>query len=237
VEPDGHQAIPLGFPYYLALAFFVSIVTPSLLLAYCLLSGDPTLAVLGAATLAPYILVFLPQIFLETRFFNRSFMTPVVPIVHAYYRFWQLIRSLGLVVRAGVSSSSGGIQYAVQQRPLLAAGQYAWLLYYLLSLLCFWAFDSGCTMAWLPGMFEWQLQDAGLLARLSKQRQEEEEQRQQQRKGSGQTGAAAGAAAAAGGEELGSGPAMAAKLRHRWRLAGSRTPAGSGDMDAYTFGS
>lgn len=229
MEPDGHQAIPQGFPYYLALAFVVSIITPSLLLAFCLLSRDPTLAVLGAATLAPYILVFLPQIFLETRFFNRSFMTPVVPIVHAYYRFWQLIRSLGLVVRAGASSSSNStMPYAAQQRPLLAAGQYGWLVYYLLSLLCFWAFDSGCTMAWLPGMFEWQLQDARLLARLSKQRQEE----QQQRKGSGQADAATAAA-----EGLVSGPAMAAKLRHRWRLAGSRTPAGSGDMDAYSFGS
>lgn len=227
MEPDGHQAIPQGFPYYLALAFVVSIVNPSLLLAYCLLSRDPTLAVLGAATLAPYILVFLPQIFLETKFFNRSFMTPVVPIVHAYYRFWQLIRSLSLVVSAGATSS--GTHAAAAQRPLLAAGQYAWLVYYLLSLLCFWAFDSGCTMAWLPGMFEWQLQDARLLARLSKQRQEE-----QQRKGSGQAGAATAAAAAEG---LVSGAAMAAKLRHRWRLAGSRTPAGSGDMDAYSFGS
>lgn len=208
MEADGHQAVPQGFPSYLALAFVVTVIVPTIVLAGCLLSSSDTTKALAAATLAPYLVVFLPQILLETKFLNRSFMTPVLPVLFAYYRLWQFIRSLSLV--AGVQSAP--------------AGQHAWLVYYLLSLLAFWVFDSGCTMVWLPGMYEWQLQNVALLTRLSKQRQAP-----QDAKGGGHPGDANAAEAL-------SGPALAAKLRHRWRLAASHHPAASGDFDSYSFG-
>lgn len=223
VESDGSQLVPQGFPFYLALACIISVVFPSLVLAYCLLKDDPVLKALGCATLAPYLLVFLPQILLETKYLNRSFMTPALPVLYAYYRFWQFVRSIGLV------ASVGAVAQITQGPTAAAGGAYSWLLYYLLSLLCFWAFDTGCTMVWLPGMYEWQLQDVGLLTRLSQQRRQQEKKAQNSNK-------AALANGAAEAEGHVSGPALAAKLRHRWRLAGSKRPAGSGDFDSYSFG-
>lgn len=230
VEPDGHQVVPQGFPTYLALAFVITIILPSLVLIECFLRGSDTIKALAAATLAPYLLVFLPQVLLETVFLNRSVMTPVLPVLYAYYRFWQFIRSLQLVA---------AVQGA--QRPL--TGEHAWLVYYLLSLMCFWVFDTGCTMFWLPGMYDWQLQDAQLLTKLSKQLAADKTKQHNEHKGAAANGAADGAAnGAVGAKNAGdagpiSSPAMAAKLRHRWRLAGNHRPAASGDMDAYSFGS
>lgn len=223
VEPDGHQAVPPGFPSYLALAFVITIILPTLVLIECFLRGTPTIMALASATLAPYLLVFLPQVLLETVFLNRSFMTPVLPLLYAYYRLWQFIRSLHLVA---------AVQGA-RIPPL--AGEHAWLVYYLLSLMAFWVFDSGCTLLWLPGMYDWQLQDEKLLAKLSKQRQE------QLANGHGRDKAAAAANGHAKEEPpqgplASGGPAMAAKLRHRWRLAGSHRPAASGEYDSYGFG-
>jgi hypothetical protein len=218
VEADGQQVVPQGFPSYLTLAFVTTIIVPTLALAACLAAGSAEVKALAAATLAPYLLVFLPQILLETKYLNRSFMTPVLPVLYAYYRFWQFIRSLALVAAHGDS----------------AGGQHSWLLYYLLSLMCFWAFDTGCTLVWLPGMYEWQLQDAALLARLSKQREQEgKRQTRQQLKLQQQQGGAGGHEAAEGPL---SGPAIAAKLRHRWGLAGSHRPTDSGEYDSYSFG-
>jgi hypothetical protein len=217
MEADGHQVVPQGFPSYLTLAFVTTVIVPTLALAACLVGGSAELKALAASTLAPYLLVFLPQILLETKYLNRSFMTPVLPVLYAYYRFWQFIRSLALV------SAHGGS----------AGGQHSWLLYYLLSLMCFWVFDTGCTMVWLPGMFEWQLQDAALLARLSKQHEQKGRKPTKQQQKQQQEGGAGGQEAAEGPL---SGPAIAAKLRHRWGLAGSHRPTDSGEYDSYNFG-
>jgi hypothetical protein len=205
---------------YLALASVISIVIPCLVLAYCLLNDNPILKALGCATLAPYLLVFLPQILLETKYLNRSFMTPALPVLYAYYRFWQFVRSVALVASVGAAAAAD----KTEGTPAAAGGVCTWLLYYLLSLLCFWVFDTGCTMVWLPGMYEWQLQDVGLLTRLSQQRQQEKKAQN----GHGVRAQAAKGAAEAEGPTTG--PALAAKLRHRWRLAGS------GDFDSYSFG-
>lgn len=236
VEPDGRQLVPKGFPSYLALAFVVTVIIPSLVLLSCLLSSSDTLRALGCATLAPYLLVFTPQILLETKYLNRSFMTPVLPVLFAYYRIWQFVRSLGLVAhgttQGAAPSAAGG-----------AAPQHGWLLYYLLSLLCVWVFDTGCTMLWLPGMFEWQLQSVPLLTRLSNQRQQEKQQEKQQharRKSQSHHSAATpeNGGAAAQAVQPGS-PAMAAKMRRKLRAAaadGGQAGGGSGDYDSYDFG-
>jgi hypothetical protein len=190
------------------------------------MNDDPVLKALGCATLAPYLLVFLPQILLETKYLKRSFMTPALPVLYAYYRFWQFVRSVSLVAAVGsVADKTDGPTAATA-----AAGAYSWLLHYLLSLLCFWVFDTGCTVVWLPGMYEWQLQDVGLLSRLCQQRQQEKKAH------NGHGVKAQADKGAVGTKGLTSGPALAAQLRHRWRLAGSKRPAGSGDFDSYSFG-
>lgn len=223
VEADGVQAVPQGFPFYLALAFVVTVIAPTAVLASCLLAHTPPAVTkaLAAATLGPYLLVFVPQILLETRFLNRSFMTPVLPVLFAYYRFWQFIRSLGLI-------RSVAAAVAQQGRP-------SWLLHYLVSLMAFWAFDTACTIVWMPGMYEWQLQDVQLLTRLSQQRQHTVQQ---------PTKAAASkqqvvpkcAEAVGGSSEQPAATLAAARVQHRWRLAGGHhRPADSGEFD-YSFG-
>jgi hypothetical protein len=88
-------------------------------------------------------------------------------------------------------------------------------------------------------MYDWQLQDAQLLTKLSKQLAADATKQHNEHKGAAANGAANGAVGAKNAGNAGpiSSPAMAAKLRHRWRLAGNHRPAASGDMDAYSFGS
>jgi hypothetical protein len=159
VEHDGRQHAPRGFaPGYLGFALVVSLIIPAALL---LLSTGRTCQALVYATLGPYLLVFVPQIALETKYLNRSFMTPVLPLLFMYYRLWQFIRSLALVA----AHSSGAASSAPQQQH--------WLTSYLMSLLVFWVFDTGCTMLWLPWMYDWQLQDTAQLQQLAEARQQE----------------------------------------------------------------
>lgn len=198
MEADGRQRVPRGFPGYLAFAFVVAVIVPAGVLTGCLCaaSSDSVLCALAAATLGPYLLVFVPQMLLETLWLNRSVVTPLLPVLFAHYRLWQFIRSLSLV----------------------GSGHW-WLQRYLASLLAFWVFDMACTLVWLPGMYEWQLQDAALLARLSGMR-------------ATQRGAAKAKQPVA---VVPDSPAAAAKARHR-RQPGAGGAGQSGDFDAYSFG-
>jgi hypothetical protein len=160
VEHDGHQHAPRGFaPGYLGFALVWSLIIPAVLL---LLSSGHACQPLVYATLGPYLLVFVPQIALETKYLNRSFMTPVLPLLFMYYRLWQFVRSLAMVAAhtAAGAAAAGSPQ------------QQHWLTSYLMSLLVFWVFDTGCTMLWLPWMYDWQLQDPALLQQLAQARQQ-----------------------------------------------------------------
>uniref|UniRef100_A0A383VBX7 Uncharacterized protein n=1 Tax=Tetradesmus obliquus TaxID=3088 RepID=A0A383VBX7_TETOB len=158
VEADGRQHAPRGFaPGYLGFALVWSLLIPA---AVLLLSSGQACQPLVAATLGPYLLVFVPQIALETKYLNRSFMTPVLPLLFMYYRLWQFVRSLALVAAHTAAAASS------QQ-------QQHWLTSYLMSLLVFWVFDTGCTLLWLPWMYDWQLQDPRLLSQLAEARQQE----------------------------------------------------------------
>jgi hypothetical protein len=164
VEHDGHQHAPRGFaPGYLGFALVWSLIIPAVLL---LLSSGHECQPLVYATLGPYLLVFVPQIALETKYLNRSFMTPVLPLLFMYYRLWQFVRSLALVA-AHTAAGAAGAATAGSPR------QQHWLTSYLMSLLVFWVFDTGCTMLWLPWMYDWQLQDPALLQQLADARQQE----------------------------------------------------------------
>ncbi|KAF6252930.1 hypothetical protein COO60DRAFT_483882 [Scenedesmus sp. NREL 46B-D3] len=111
VGRDGRQHAPRGFaPGYLGFALLWSLIIPAVLL---LLSTGYACQPLVYATLGPYLLVFVPQIALETKYLNRSFMTPVLPLLFMYYRLWQFVRSLALVAAhtagaAGAESSAAG---------------------------------------------------------------------------------------------------------------------------------
>jgi hypothetical protein len=163
VEHDGQQHAPRGFaPGYLGFALVWSLIIPAVLL---LLSTGRTCQPLVCATLGPYLLVFVPQIALETKYLNRSFMTPVLPLLFMYYRLWQFVRSLALVAaHTAAAAAEAAAGSATQQH---------WLTSYLMSLLVFWVFDTGCTMLWLPWMYDWQLQDTALLQQLAAARQQE----------------------------------------------------------------
>ncbi|KAF8072349.1 hypothetical protein HT031_000008 [Scenedesmus sp. PABB004] len=161
VERDGRQVTPRGFaPGYLGLALLLSLLAPGAALCAALAlgrggGGGGGSAGLAAATLGPYLAVFLPQIALETRVLNRSVMTPVLPLLFWPHRLWQLLRGLALAARhADAHGGEGG-----------------WLVPALLGLLSFWVFDSACTLLWMPGMYDWQLQDGALLARIAAQRE------------------------------------------------------------------
>lgn len=164
MDSDGHQRAPRGFaPGYLGFALFISLIIPSAVSLYVLVASNTNSSIsrpLVCATLVPYLLVFVPQIILETKYLNRSFMTPVLPVLYMYYRLWQFIRSLGLVAKYE-SDIVGGVAAS-----LLKA--------YLVSLLMFWVFDTACTMVWMPWMYDWQLQDPQLLRKLVEQRQQEQ---------------------------------------------------------------
>jgi hypothetical protein len=238
MEADGTQAYPRGFTRYLGAAFGLSVIAPSAVLLGCLASTRSSAATraLAAATMAPYLVVFAPQIALETRLLNRSVMTPVLPLLFAPYRLWQLTRSLALVAAAAPASAPGAAAAAAgrsawQPQPLAhPALRHHWLLWVLVSLLAFWVFDTACTLVWLPGMFDWQLQDSRLLAQLSRQQQQ-----QQQQQTAAPTAAQPPAGACATVPES---PAAAAKARHRRRVGGAQQQQdfGSGDVDAYGFG-
>lgn len=167
VELNGHQQTPRGFaPGYLGLAFVITVITPSSVLLYTLLVTNSSSSItrpLACATLLPYLLVFIPQIMLETKVLNQSFMTPMLPVLYMYYRLWQFIRSLGLVAQHE-SNPVGGSAASL-------------LKVYLVSLLVFWVFDTACTILWMPWMYDWQLQDPQLLQQLVEQRQHEQLQR------------------------------------------------------------
>ncbi|WIA07938.1 hypothetical protein OEZ85_007415 [Tetradesmus obliquus] len=123
VEADGRQHAPRGFaPGYLGFALVWSLIIPA---AVLLLSSGQACQPLAAATLGPYLLVFVPQIALETKYLNRSFMTPVLPLLFMYYRLWQFVRSLALVAAHTAAAASSQQQQhwltrAQIQKPLHA---------------------------------------------------------------------------------------------------------------------
>eukprot|EP00775_Hariotina_reticulata_P005680 gene5680-5918_t len=162
VEADGRQRCPRGFtPGYLSLALVITLIIPSFILTFSSRAVRP----LANATLGPYLMVFIPQILLETRFLSRSFMTPMLPVLFMYYRLWQFIRALGLLTQL--------------QPPPAAAGSSVsnviFFKWYLLSLLGFWVFDTGCTIVWMPWMYNWQLQDFTRMQQLSRLREQHQQ--------------------------------------------------------------
>lgn len=229
MEHDGHQQAPRGFaPGYLSFALVVSLMIPSVVL----LLSSGTSRPLAFATLGPYLLVFIPQIALETKYLNRSFMTPALPLLFMYYRLWQFIRSLQLVAEHRKLEVHGAA----------GAGQH-WLTTYLLSLLVFWVFDTGCTIIWLPWMFNWQLQDPKHLSELTKLREQEQEQAARQHHPAGPTPAATHHIQD-GGAMLSSPAANAHGMTTRSKArtpgtaaARSRKADSSAEIDSYGYGS
>jgi hypothetical protein len=216
-----------------------------------LLSSGHACQPLVYATLGPYLLVFVPQIALETKYLNRSFMTPVLPLLFMYYRLWQFVRSLALVAAHTAAGAAAAAAAAAGN-----ATQQHWLTSYLMSLLVFWVFDTGCTMLWLPWMYDWQLQDPALLQQLAQARQQEAAttmlaaaaSKRQQLHPAGEAGASGAATpvqAAAGGVAAGGGGGShgmttrsrartpASSVRPRSRAAASHSSA---DIDSYGFG-
>jgi hypothetical protein len=140
---------------YLGIAFIVSAIVPALVLIGTFVSAglNSPSSQLAAYCLAPYLLAFLPQGFLETKFLRRSVMAPVIPILFMYYRLWQFLRSLQAVrgfqaVAAAAAATGGGS----------SSGGMQWLQWYLLSLLALWVFDTASVLVWLPWTYNWQLQ-------------------------------------------------------------------------------
>jgi hypothetical protein len=244
VEHDGRQHAPRGFaPGYLGFALVWSLIIPAVLL---LLSSGRACQPLVYATLGPYLLVFVPQIALETKYLNRSFMTPVLPLLFMYYRLWQFVRSLALVAaHTGAAAEAAAAAGTAQQQH--------WLTSYLMSLLVFWVFDTGCTMLWLPWMYDWQLQDPALLQELAEARQQEAattmlaaaaKRRQLHPAGAAADSGAATPARAAAIDVAGGGGTHGMTTRSKARTPGSsarprsRAAAShsSAEIDSYGFG-
>jgi hypothetical protein len=120
-------------------------------------------------------LVFIPQILLETKFLSRSFMTPMLPVLFMYYRLWQFIRSLWLLDQLLPPSPSAAAAAAAAAAASIPGSNGGWMKGYLLSLLGFWVFDTGCTLLWMPWMFDWQLQDFNRLQQLSRLREQHQQ--------------------------------------------------------------
>jgi hypothetical protein len=142
IQKNGSQKAPVGFaPFYLLFAFVVSFITPICVLLYVLTQPATNPArQLVFESLLPYLLVFVPQMLLETRYMRTTVMAPTIPILFMFYRLWQFIRSLNLTAASK------------PQEDVL------WVKTYLLATLGFWVFDTAAVLTWLPWTYNWQLQ-------------------------------------------------------------------------------
>ena len=142
IHKDGSQRAPVGFaPFYLLIAFVSSFVIPFCVFLYALTQPATHAArLLIFESLLPYLLVFVPQMLLETRYMRTTVMAPTIPILFMFYRLWQFIRSLNLVAAAKPQD------------------EVLWFKAYLLATLGFWIFDTAAVLTWLPWTYNWQLQ-------------------------------------------------------------------------------
>lgn len=137
IDADGVQKPPLFFPRYLSLALALGPLLPVLVLlgtaanALSTTARGPTRASTppwsSPAVLycLPFLLLFLAQTGLETKWMRHSLMAPTVPLLFMMYRLWQLLRSCWLMQQIPQSA---------------AAARLCELL--LVAQLLFWCFDT-----------------------------------------------------------------------------------------------
>ncbi|CAK0786287.1 hypothetical protein CVIRNUC_009500 [Coccomyxa viridis] len=137
VELSGQRRFPQGFKKYLmAMPAAIGLLMPAAVLLASVFLGDDRL--LLATCAAPYLLTLLSQIWMEGHFVKQgTYMWPMVPIIHMYYRMTQLGRAFAL------NAAMSGPSY----------------IFIVLALLAFvWVFNIAAVIVWMPWLYCWQYQ-------------------------------------------------------------------------------
>ena len=140
---------PTGFhTYYIPCALFISLISPALTCVLASMYAAARYEII-CACFAGYFVVFLVQIALETRFFNRNHLTSSIPFTFGLYRFWQLGRTL-ITYRIIMDDALDSGQSASHQHDTLIGLNMIWMN--VLVLLVFWTYDHAVTATLLPWM-------------------------------------------------------------------------------------